>query len=247
MTRFTLIVFLCSVFCLDNPVDLGACIRYQVKIISSKDEIVEGVFQHATYNPIFKFSQIGFREFLDSVAYNDTIILYKKIHQLAYPRGYYKGINCIPNLNAIALEDIVEVPVRNIVNADLEGYEPCDNCTSNNENTGFNFNGRSTITELTRGEITLLQQKPEASYQFWYPDSEDEPSFGYGSYQILSYNMQIGIDSLKEIGSDLIQADIEDARRDTYNSYAGRQKRYKELKEGLRQKNVVLFTIHEAP
>nr|WKN37836.1 hypothetical protein K4G66_03825 [Tunicatimonas sp. TK19036] len=247
MICLILTLFSSSSFCLDNPEDLGSCIRYQVTITTSENEIIEGIFQHATYFPIFKFSEIGFKEFIDSVAYNDTITIYRKVHQLTYPNNDNRGLNCVPVLYAIAQEDIVKIPSSNILKADLKGYEPCDNCTSNNEKAGFDFNGRSTITELTSEEIKLLQQNPEASYQFWYPDSEEEPIFGYGSYQILSYNKKIGINSLKEIANTLVKADIEDARLDAYNSYAGRQKRYKELKENLRRKNVILFTVHEAP
>lgn len=245
MTYILIVLLLYKLCLIDSPEDLGACIRYQVEITTSENNTEEGIFQHATFNPVFKFSGTEFKEFLDSVAYHDTVTLYKEIYPLAYPKDYYKGLNCIPNLYAIAQEDIIEIPSSKISEAVLKSYEPCDNCTSNNEQAGFAFNGMSTIKELTKKEILLLQQKPTASYQFWYPDSENQPYFGYGSYQILSYNEAIELEALKEIGGQLIQADIEDVRQD--NSYADRQKRYRELKEDLRQKDIVLFTIHEAP
>ena len=230
-----------------RPKDLGVCIRYQVKIVSSENEIKEGVFEHVTFHPTFKFSGSEFREFIDSVAYGDTLTLYRKIHQLAYPNDYHEGINCIPNLYAIAQEDAVKIPCTEMSEAHLESYEPCDNWTSNDERAGFSFNGMSTINELTKEEIILLQQKPEASYQFWYPDSEDQFYFGYGSYQMLSYNKEIGMKILENMGDQLIREDIKDIRQGAYASYANRKERYQTLKEDLRRKNVILFTIHEAP
>lgn len=242
-----LILMLLSHLCIiDGPKDGGNCVRYNVNITLDSDQSLEGIVVHGTYHPKFDFQNLEFKQFLDSIAIRDTITVYKQIHEFTTPNNYYGyGIGCKPNLYAVAPEDVVKVPINEVADADLQSYEPCHNCTSNNKQSGYTFDGLTMIRELTKAEIEILQEEAVASHQFWYPDSLEE--FGYGSYQILSYNENIGLDELKKFGEQLIQEDIEDLKQGAYNSYHSRKSRYQQYKEELRNKDVVLFTIHEMP
>ena len=106
MTRLFILFFS---FCfLDTPADLGSCIRYHVKITLSSKKNIEGIIQHATYQPRFNFTDAEFKLFLESIAYTDSVIVYRKIYTISQPVQEDNGINCIPELYAIAPEDVLK-------------------------------------------------------------------------------------------------------------------------------------------
>jgi hypothetical protein len=245
MTRIFILFFISSLSVFDTSPDLGSCIRYHVKIYLTSEKTVEGIIQHATYQPKFKFSDSEFRIFLESIAYTDSVIVYSEIHTISQLIQEPNGHNCIPELYAIAPEDVISIPYAEIHTAHLIKYEPCDNCASNDEKTGFSFNGPTTILELSKKEIMFMQHQSEAHYDFWYPE-EMQHELGYGSFALISYNSEVGFKELKETGDRLIREDLVDYKQGANASYPSRQKRYKELKESLRQKNIILFT-NDAP
>jgi len=246
MTKF-LIVLLSSFLCSTNkPTDGGNCVRYNVSVTLKSGQSLDGIIPHGTYEPKFDFQNQEFKQFLDSIFRNDTITMYKQIHEFTLPSDYYgQGVGCKRNLYAITSEDVIKMPIKQVVKADLLSYEPCGNCASDDEQAGFYFyNEMSLIEELNRGEVELLKTEPIAYYQFWYPDSVDSFYFGYGSYQMLSYNESIGLPELQEIGSKLIKEDVEAVNSGTHRE---NQKRYEQLKKELRDRGVILFTLTEMP
>ena len=162
-----LIIILSSYFCINtNPKDGGSCVRYHVNITLESDQQLKGILIHGTYHPKFDFQNSEFKHFLDSIAYHDTITIFKQIYEFTTPNNYYGGgVGCKPNLYAIIPEDRVKIPINTIADADLQGYEPCHNCTSDDELSGFSTDGLSMITELTKEEINMLQKEAVAAYQ----------------------------------------------------------------------------------
>lgn len=237
MTKFLIVLLSSFLYNTNKPTDGGNCVRYNVSVTLKSGQCLDGIIPHGTYEPKFDFQNQEFKQFLDSIFRSDTITMYKQIHEFTLPSEYYgQGIGCKPNLYAVTSEDMIRIPENEIITADMLSYAPCHNCTSNDERSGFTFSGLTLIEELTDKELEMLQTKPVAYHQFWYPDSY----FGYGSYQIISYNKEIELTELQEIASKLIEDDMEAVKNNTHRY---NQQRYQQLKEELREKSVILFTI----
>ncbi len=217
--------------------DLGNCIRYKAKFELKNGQNVEGYFTYATYDTLsFTFTDEAFQKFIDKlfIQNNDTLFLFLQLQSLIYPKPQYQGDFRFP-LQAVVSNDIIKITKKDIlVSHFLECLLP-NGWKLNKENLGFYY-CQWVIDELKQKEIDLLQQKPNAQLIVSNPSE-------YQDYYLLSYNFKIAENELKLLKERLISLNKIRLDCKESNSFICYQREYLKIKQELRKKDVILFTL----
>ncbi|MFZ4740013.1 MAG: hypothetical protein ACOYLE_02490 [Bacteroidales bacterium] len=215
--------------------DLGSCIRYKAKFELKNGQNVEGYFTCATYDTVsFKFTDKTFNKFIDDFfsLHSDTLILFLKFQPLIYPKQKDLGDARFP-LQAVVSDDIIKITKKDILVSHFLGCLLPIGWKLNKENLGFYY-CQWVIDELKQKEIDLLQQKPNAQLCV---------ASDYQDYYLLSYNSKIGVNELKLFKKRLISLKKTILNCKESNSFICYQRKYLNIKQELREKNVILLTL----
>jgi hypothetical protein len=218
--------------------DAGNCAKYEVEVQLTDGQKISGFVYVVSYEIKFQFQDNSFLDYLKKNNSPDTLYIYKDIRQLKFPITEKRGDKCEFRFNASDNE--IKILKKTIKTARLIAYSICNNCDNPDEKNGYSWNGiyPTVITELTKGEIDLLQTQPIATVSFGH-NIEDITD----GYCMLSYSSDYKQADLEKLKNDfLVEAD-KLLKENKWNIVQGK---YKIFKNGLRKKNIVVFKIGSA-
>lgn len=216
---------------------LGNCIWYNAKFELKSGKAVEGYFCFPSWDLVkFKFTEKEFNMFIENyLKSRDTLRLILKFQALKYPQAKYVE-DGQTKLKAVVAEDIVKLCKKDIITSHYLGFLKNDNEYINYKSTKSYWDDPRIIDELNQQEIDSLQYKPFATYKITeIIENED--------YYLLSYNKAIKEKELLAYKKRFIALKkIHDNCNDK-KSYISFIREYAEIKQELRNKNIVLFGL----
>jgi hypothetical protein len=203
--------------------DVGSCARFKVQVVLKSGNVVNGFVQICGYDEPQLIKGDSLIERITRVQKTDSIMLYKKIQTVNYPKDPY----CFHfRYSAAAIEDRIYMNTNDINNIKILNVMPCENMDHINYKDSIDLyliNYTSQILdELTQYEINLMQTKPYAINRIYMPCS-------YSCYLCMNYNSQISDREFKRLCAKYLKNQNADS--------------YKKAKVSLCKKGIIIHYI----
>ena len=204
--------------------DVGSCARFKVQVVLKSGNVVNGFVQICGYDEPQLIKGDSLIERITRVKKTDSIMLYKKIQKVNYPKDPYYCFHF--KYSAAAIEDRIYIKTNDINNIKILNVMPCENmdhinCKDSIDLYLINYTSQI-LDELTQYEINLMQTKPYAINRIYIQCS-------YSYYLCMNYNSQISDKEFKILCAKYLKNQNADS--------------YKKAKLSLHKKSVIIHYI----
>ena len=179
-------------------------IRYCANFEMKDGKAVQGYFTH-TFEGIedtikTSFTNAELLHFIEKIAYNDSLTIYKRIQKLKYPPTNYEEY---PYFETVIDKDIIQLTIKEIKNSTFISYTKIPVYPV----------GGIIDSQLTQEEIDQLQSPPIAYYSLGI----SRENVGW-EVEVLSYNKAITKEKLEEL-SKLVEGFISENGDENYEFF----------------------------